>query len=139
MSSKHTLKDKYNLFINEYINNGFNATQAYAKVYKVPVNHSCEVMASRLLRNVKVLKLYCQALAKMELDITEEFILQEVINILKQPKTENKDKLRSLELLSRIKGYMKPDSQTKVSIYQSLEDKKQALHRANLSQAIDDE
>ena len=131
------IKDKYNLFIKEYINNGFIASRAYAKIYKVPLNHSAESMGSALLRNIEVLKIYCRELAALGLDISEEYIIREALEILQGEKTQNKDKMRVLELLSRIKGYMKPDSTTKVSIYQSLEDRKQALHRANVTQGID--
>ena len=108
---------RYKTFINNYINNGFNATQAYKDTYKVTEQHSAETCGSRLLSNVTVIKLLCEELRRKELDINEEYIIQKVLSIVNDKKCQKRDILRGLELLSRIKGYLKPDIQQNVAVF----------------------
>ena len=76
----------------------------------------------------------CDELDKAGLDINEQFIIQKVLEIINNPKAKKGDILRALELISRIKGYMKPDSTQSVAVFTGLEGREQAIVKDRLSQ-----
>jgi len=57
-----------------------------------------------------------------------------VLEIINNPKAKKGDILRALELISRIKGYMKPDSTRFVAVFTGLEAKEQAIVKSRLTQ-----
>jgi len=124
--------DKYRLFIKEYINNGFNGSEAYSVAYGVKKDHSTESMASALLSKIEVFKIYQEELAKIGFDVNAEWILKEIVNLFKTGKKEQ-TKSRMLELLSKIKAMYKESSQS-VAVFTGLEGKEQAIVKSRLTQ-----
>ncbi|KYK26428.1 hypothetical protein AYK26_07480 [Euryarchaeota archaeon SM23-78] len=117
MTSYKTIEDKYRLFIKEYISNGFNGSQAYAKIYNIKASKGTDASASRLLTNVRVIKIYCEELAKLDLDINQQYILSKILQLLE---TTSKDSVKKglLELLAKIKNMIKPDTQQTTVVFQ---------------------
>ena len=124
--------DKYRLFVIEYINNGFNGSEAYSKVYVVPKNHSAESMASKLLSKLEVFKIYQEELHKIGYDVESEYILREIVNLFKTGKKEA-TKSRMLELLSKIKAMYKEGTQT-VAIFNDLRSREKDIGKKRLTQ-----
>ena len=133
MISEDKLLLRYKRFIYHYINNGFNATQAYMSSYKPKNANVAGVEGHRMLSKPKCLKVLCNELDKAGLDINEQFIIQKVLEIINNPKAKKGDILRALELISRIKGYMKPDTTHSVAIFQGLEQQEQAIVKSRLT------
>lgn len=74
------LTDKQRMFIIEYVNNGFNGTQAYLKATPTVTPETAKVEASRLLTNVNVktaLKDYLDEVLGQYKDTLEYEIIQE--------------------------------------------------------------
>jgi len=117
MTSYKTIEDKYRLFIKEYISNGFNGSRAYAKIYNIKASKGTDASASRLLTNVRVIKIYCEELAKLDLDINQQYILSKILQLLE---TTSKDSVKKglLELLAKIKNMIKPDTQQTTVVFQ---------------------
>ena len=134
MINEDKLLLRYKRFIYYYINNGFNATQAYMSSYKPKNSNVAGVEGHRMLSKPKCLKVLCDELDKAGLDINEQFIIQKVLEIINNPKAKKGDILRALELISRIKGYMKPDSTRFVAVFTGLEAKEQAIVKSRLTQ-----
>lgn len=107
------LSDKHKRFCDEYLSNGFNATQAYKSVYKV----SDKVAGSsgpRLMENVRV-KEYIQKQQEKtanKLEITREQVLQDLI-FIKEKNIEDwpPHALKALEMINKMLGFNEPDKQ----------------------------
>lgn len=117
--------ERYRVFVREYINNGFNGSEAYAKAYNKTKSHSTESMASALLSRIEVFKLYQEELARVGFDISDDWIMREIIGLFKNSKKEA-TKSRMLELLSKIKALYKESTQS-VAIFSGLEGREQSI------------
>ena len=136
---KKELKDKinsvhnrYKAFAYEYLNNNFNGSAAYCKVYGVSPDIG-KAEAARLLTSVSFVKPYSEVLSEIGYDISEEWVKQEIVNLFKTGKKEA-TKGRMLELLSKIKGLCK-ESNLSVAVFTGLDAKEKAIiaHRLPLT------
>lgn len=131
------ISEKHRLFVEEYLNNGLNGTQAYLTVYKsVKKEETARVNASRLLTNANVKALLEEKQAKTikKLEITREDILRrlnsrsllmEEIQILASKETlteaeeerlqrlsfviKASDANKSDEMIAKMLGFNEPD------------------------------
>ena len=131
-----TLYNRYKSFILEYINNGFIASRAYAKAYQRNVDKTAEVEGCSLLRKPSVVGILCDELAKSGIDYSVEYIYEKVNSLINDKKTKKSDVLRALELIARIKGYMKPDSTQSIAVFQGIESKEKAIVKDRLTQPV---
>lgn len=119
---------RHKLFIDTYITNGFNASQAYKEVYKRPEsNHNTAAMGQALLTRIDVNKYYMAKLAELGVSVNEEYLIQEAKSIIEDRTTKKADKMRAIEFLGRYKGMLQPDTQVHIGVYNDLKDKKQAI------------
>ena len=109
-----SINDRHKAFIDEYVKNGFNGTQAYLSVYPNSSEEAAAVSASELLRNPKVkeyLKKVQQTIREKDL-ISKGEILEKLIHILNDssanPKLYN-HAIKSSEVLSKMLGFNEPD------------------------------
>lgn len=131
------ISERHRLFVEEYLNNGLNGTQAYLAVYKSVKNKkTAEVNASKLLSNTKVKALLEELQNKTikKLEITREDILKRLdersklmkeLQILASKDTLTEDESakylrlkeiikmsdanKSDEMISRMLGFNEPD------------------------------
>jgi phage terminase small subunit len=101
------LSDKHKRFCDEYLSNGFNATQAYKSVYKV----SDKVAGSsgpRLMENDRI-KEYIQKQqdkTAKRLEITKEDLIKDLIKI-KDDNIEDAPPftIKAIEVINKMLGY----------------------------------
>ncbi len=110
MNNKLKIPIWWRVFALTYLQNGGNATQAYIKA-KPHVSHStAEAEGSKLLGNPKFLQALNQEKQKMNemLDINLQQWLGEILWVaMQRPEgTSVGNKLRALELLGKVKGYL---------------------------------
>ncbi len=117
MASKKVEKkfsnNKHKLFAEEYISNGFNATRAYMKIYKVEENIA-GTSGYRLLKNVQIKEFVNEAKERMrkELDIKKEDILMDLLFINERNKEDNpQHALKAIEIINKMLGLNEPDRQ----------------------------
>lgn len=131
------ISERHKMFVEEYLSNGLNGTQAYLTVYKNVKNvKTAEAAASRLLSNDKVKALLEERQAKTikKLEITREDILRrlnsrsllmEEIQILASKETlteaeeerlqrlsfviKASDANKSDEMIAKMLGFNEPD------------------------------
>ncbi len=110
MKSKE-LKDSHKAFADEYLVNGFNATQAYLKAYPDSTEEAAESSASRLLSNAKV-KEYIEEQKKQ---IKEDAVMtkREKLKLLESwilDREERKSvRLKALEMHNKMTGDNEPE------------------------------
>lgn len=99
------LKLQWILFIDEYLQNGFNATKAYRKVYKCS-KKTAESASYRLLDNVGIKKEIDYRLSSQR--VTDDFIIAGLASIAtdyRGSKTINAA-VKSYEILAKVKGML---------------------------------
>jgi len=104
---------KHKMFAEEYISNGFNATKAYMKIYKVEENIA-GTSGYRLLKNVQIKEFVNEAKERMrkELDIKKEDILMDLLFINERNKEDNpQHALKAMEIINKMLGLNEPDRQ----------------------------
>ena len=109
---REALNKKQLAFINEYFINGFNGKAAYKAVYKNVTDESAEVLASKLLSNVKVKDEIAkrQALIQSKYDIKKEEIIEVVKHILfTQKDAFPPSSLKAAEILNKMFGWNASD------------------------------
>ena len=112
------------LFAKEYLNNGCNASKAYATITNEPnTNHTTEELGSRMLRKVEVRNAISKEVAKIGVDVSKEFVQTEILNVLFDPKCKHSDKIKALDLLSRTESYTRPESVTNIGVFNDVEDR----------------
>ena len=101
------LTDKHKAFCLEYFANGYNATQAYLKIYPDSAYDSAKCNSNRLITNdnikdyIRELKTNKEEAAGLSwLKIANEFK-----NIAFDHNTEVRDRLRALEDINKMLGY----------------------------------
>lgn len=109
LSSK--LNDKQLHFVNEYINNGKNGTEAYLEAYDGVAYNSARTLASNLLKNEDIQNYikYFRDKAVMAYQIDRNFIIEEYIELLNSAKfaDESVDRanwIKALQNLTELLG-----------------------------------
>jgi phage terminase small subunit len=114
------MNEKHKEFVNVYLANGKNGTQAYLAVYKsVKKEDTAAVNASKLLRNTKVQE-YLQAeqdKSAAKLEITRESLLEDLKRIQSNTESTNPQAaLKAVDLMIKMLGFNAPIKQeTKLS------------------------
>lgn len=107
------LNSKHQLFCDEYLSNGLNATQAYKSVYKVS-DKVAGASGVRLLENARI-KEYIQEqqqITSERLQITKEQIIQDLVDIKNQHKeTRSLTSIKAIEVINKMLGFNAPDRQ----------------------------
>jgi hypothetical protein len=103
------LNKRHKLFIDEYMTNGMNVTNAYSKVYKNDNRGTCEVNGHRLLRNPKVQQEIEKRQAKVtaKLDIKKEDILMDLLKIKEAFLLSGKNTgnaIKALDMINKMLG-----------------------------------
>lgn len=104
------LSDKHEKFCQEYMINGFNATQAYISVYKVSEKVG-GASGIRLLENAKVK----ERLEELKKETRQQYQItkEELLNDLKDIKNSNKGirdgiAMKAIEIISKMSGFDAP-------------------------------
>lgn len=107
------LSTKHKSFCDEYLANGFNATQAYKSVYGVS-DKVAGSSAPRLLENARV-KDYLQQEGQktaQKLQITKEELLIDLVDIKNNNKgIRDVTAMKAIELISKMSGFDAPTRQ----------------------------
>ncbi len=102
---------KQELFIQKYLENGYNATRAYMDIYPGKTEKVATAASSRLLTNVNIKDLidkYKKELADKS-NIKKEDMLNHLMDILDNNKNDNpRAALGAIELITRMLGYNAP-------------------------------
>lgn len=138
-----TIVRRYRAFAREYCQNGFNATQAYIKAYKIKDAEdkgkqpyfTAKSDSNQLLTNLYFNKILVEELKKAGMGeyLTKEWIVNKSRELFDSAKKEA-TKGRMLELLSRI-GDLYRDNTSQVSIFQGLETKEKDIVNRRLDKA----
>ncbi len=110
------LKNKrHKAFADEYILNGFNAAQAYKKIYKKVTDESAKVLGHKLLDN-KDIKTYLvenQKTTNEKYLLTKDKMIEELLEVITSCKTDSiKDRsnwLKAVDIMNRLGGFYQPD------------------------------
>lgn len=116
------LNIRQKLFVDEYITNNFNATNAYLSVFDTDNPKTAQANSSELLRRQEV-KDYLDFKMKELVDrhnISKDMILEKVLKIMNDENARNADKLKGAEIILRAMGYNEPN---KTEISGGLENK----------------
>ena len=104
------LSDKHEMFCQEYMVNGFNATAAYKKIYQV-TDKQAESNGSRLMGNDKIKN----RLDELKKETQEYYRIskEELLNDLKDIKNSNKGvrdgiAMKAIEIISKMSGFDAP-------------------------------
>lgn len=104
------LTDKQEMFCQEYMVNGFNATQAYVKVYKT-TDKVGGASGPRLLDNVRIK----ERLEELKKETRQFYRItkEELLNDLNDIKNNNKGvrdgiAMKAIEIISKMSGYDAP-------------------------------
>jgi len=105
------MNNRHQQFIDEYLSNGMNGTQAYKKVYPSVQDNSARINANKLLTRTDIaeeVKKRQEATAN-RLEITREFIVQEYLELINSAKNDELGPDRnnwnkSLQQLSKLLG-----------------------------------
>lgn len=121
MGKKYSAADlKYKEFVNEYLNNGFNATNAYMAVYKPDKRKTAESGGSRLLKKERV-KQFIKDFENLDEEdkVSKEQIIKNIVSIRDKAIDSKRyaEALKANEMLSRMFGYNQPDKiETKTNV-----------------------
>jgi phage terminase small subunit len=105
------MNNRHIAFIDEYLSNGMNGTQAYKKVYPSVQDNSARINANKLLTRTDIaeeVKKRQEATAN-RLEITREFIVQEYLELINSAKNDEigpdrNNWNKSLQQLSKLLG-----------------------------------
>lgn len=110
MQSK--LNKRHISFIDEYMINGMNATDAYKKVYPKSSDESARRLGSKLLTKIDIVSEIKdrQNITSIKLGITKEELIQDLIDI----KNNNKNvspavAIKAMEVLNKMSGFDAPE------------------------------
>ncbi len=101
---------KQELFVQKYLENGYNATKAYAEIYKVS-ELVAMAASSRLLSNVNISVLIAEHKAELakKSEITKEEMLKELKDILTNTRTSQpRNAIAAIQEINRMLGFWAP-------------------------------
>lgn len=117
MGKEKNLSDRHKRFVDEYLINGFNGTQAYISVYGEMDRENAGVSSSRLLNNVNIIE-YLESEKKRlnsVINRTKEDNIRDLIDILNTYKDDGKtvnNSLKAIEIINKMLGWNEPDKQS---------------------------
>jgi len=104
---------KHEMFCQEYMSNGFNATKAYQAVYKVEYKQA-ESNASRLMGNDKIKNRIEELKTKLQVkfEIRKEDLLKDLVKI-KEDNIEDAPpfSMKAIEIINKMLGFDAPIKQ----------------------------
>lgn len=114
---------KQELFVQKYLENGYNATRAYMDAYPGKDENTAAVNGHKLLRSTNIQDLIAKH--KKELadksEITKEYLIQQLKDILEDNKENNpKAALGAIEQITKMLGYNAPTEIQNTNIEQPL-------------------
>ena len=101
------MNERHRAFVEEYLVNGYNATQAYIKTYPDSSEEVARSSGSRLLTNANIQSYIAskrQETAERN-QITKEEILAVVSSIMNKDGARESDRLKATEILLKALGY----------------------------------
>lgn len=112
------LKTKHKIFCDEYLKNGFNATEAYVTAYQISNRDSAKVAACKLLTNANIKKYIKERQQDLQdqIVIDQQDILRQYLDLIESCRLEgNGDGIvdrtnwnKALQNLSKILGFDSP-------------------------------
>jgi hypothetical protein len=102
LTCNYTHYNRYRTFLAEWIINGFNAQEAYKKVYPSVSNKVARVNGSRLLTNANVIEILTKEF-NVENYVKKEFVVSKTVEILSNSKREDV-KLKAVQYLGDMGG-----------------------------------
>ena len=112
------MNNRHIAFIDEYLSNGMNGTQAYKKVYPSVQDNTARINANKLLTRADIseeVKKRQEATAA-KLEITREYIVKEYLELIESAKQTSEDFgpdrtnwNKSLSQLSKLLGLDEPE------------------------------
>lgn len=108
------MNKRHQQFIEEYMANGMNGTQAYLSTYPNATDDTARANATKLLAktHIKAEIERLQAETSKELNITKESLLKHLNDILESTKDDPKNKhnaIKSIEVLNKMLGFNEPN------------------------------
>lgn len=134
-ANRDTTLLRYRAFAKAYIDNGFNATDAYAQSYKCANRESARRSASRLLTNVRVIACICEELRNVDLKVDKKFIQTRLLDLVFNAKRDS-DKLGALKLLAQLEALLKDTAAQNIAVFSDLDKKRlEEVARKRLEQS----
>jgi phage terminase small subunit len=105
---------RHKQFVEEYMSNGMNATQAYLSTYPKVTEKTASANGSRLLVNAKIKAEIerLQAKTSKSLNITKESLIKDLIEIKELCKTNPRaihNSIKAVEVINKMLGFNEPD------------------------------
>lgn len=137
ISGDEGLRFEWIRFIDEYMRD-FNGTRAYMEVFKVKSDPVAGAASSRLLNNPHVRNEICCRLNSQK--VTEAVIIDSLWDIATRYRGAKTigAAVKSLELLARVRGMIKPETQVNnffegnVAVFQPIVDKEESKEMQNI-------
>ncbi len=108
------LNNKHNAFIEEYLVNGFNATEAYQVAYPKVSYDTAKTNGNKLLTKTDIKEIV--EAKKKELantcNITKAEIANVMLSIMNDPSTKATDRISAGNTLNKMFGYLAPTEQS---------------------------
>lgn len=107
---KKNISLKNKAYVDEYLINGLNITQAYKKIYPKSSDKTALEQGSRLLSRPLIkdyLDIQSDKISK-KLDIKKEDLINILLGIAKDDKSKDNDKINSIKIISQMLGYNSP-------------------------------
>jgi len=105
------MNDKQKAFIEEYLINGMNATDAYLKAYPKSKYDTARANGAKLLANANIQDYINnkQKITAERNEVTKADIIRVLVNIMNDTTARNNDKIKSCEVLLKALGYNEPE------------------------------
>lgn len=107
------MNDRHKAFVENYLINGYNATQAYLKAYPKAANRTAEVNGNKLLSNAEI-KTYIQSKQQetaQRNSITKDDIIAVLASIMYNGASKDTDRIKAASELNKMNGFNAPIEQ----------------------------
>src|SRR6478736_1362780 len=105
------MNEKQKAFIEEYLINGNNATDAYQKAYPKSKYDTARANGAKLLANTSI-QAYLQSKKQITAErnnISKDQIIAVIASIMNNNDARHNDRLKATEILLKALGYNEPD------------------------------